>query len=183
MHEASTTLPTLRGRKEAVITPAGLVEVDEGIDALRRRLDDVEGVRAGGFCPTDLASDLVAILDRLRGEIPPTAVACETTRAVFPHVEAWCERHDIPLVKLGAKEVRAASELAYRSELAATGCRVSVLCPDDPGELPPHWTWLGSDALTADAVLIATRHAPVRRLALIRLPVTRELNILFPFII
>jgi ferredoxin-NADP reductase len=48
--------------------------------------------------------------------------------------------------------VRAASELAYRDELAATGCRVSVLCPDDPGELPPRWTWLGSDALTADAV-------------------------------
>jgi ferredoxin-NADP reductase len=48
--------------------------------------------------------------------------------------------------------VRAASELAYRDELAAGGCRVSVLCPDDPGPLPPHWVWLGSDALDAAAV-------------------------------
>jgi hypothetical protein len=27
-----------------------------------------------------------------------------------------------------------------------------VLCPDDPGELPPHCTWLGTDALDAAAV-------------------------------
>ena len=32
--------------------------------------------------------------------------------------------------------VRSASELAYRDELAATGARVSVLSPDDPGALP-----------------------------------------------
>jgi ferredoxin-NADP reductase len=48
--------------------------------------------------------------------------------------------------------VRSASELAYRDELAATGCRVSVLCPDDPGELPAHCTWLGTEALDASAV-------------------------------
>ncbi|MCS0498745.1 FAD-dependent oxidoreductase [Protaetiibacter mangrovi] len=48
--------------------------------------------------------------------------------------------------------VRAASDLAYREELAATGARVAVLSPDDPGELPPHWSWLGSDALTAEVV-------------------------------
>lgn len=48
--------------------------------------------------------------------------------------------------------VRSASDLAYRDELAATGCRVGVLSPDDPGELPPHWTWLGAGALDADLV-------------------------------
>jgi ferredoxin-NADP reductase len=48
--------------------------------------------------------------------------------------------------------VRSASELAYREELTAVGCRVTVLCPDDPGELPPHCTWLGTDALDAAAV-------------------------------
>jgi ferredoxin-NADP reductase len=48
--------------------------------------------------------------------------------------------------------VRSASELAFRDELAATGCRVSVLCPDDPGALPARCTWLGTDALDASAV-------------------------------
>lgn len=48
--------------------------------------------------------------------------------------------------------VRSASELAYREELATTGARVSVLSPDDPGDLPDGWTWLGSDALSAEAV-------------------------------
>ncbi len=51
--------------------------------------------------------------------------------------------------------VRSASELAYRDELAAAGCRVGVLCPDDPGELPPGWTWLGSGGLSAELVLRA----------------------------
>jgi ferredoxin-NADP reductase len=58
--------------------------------------------------------------------------------------------------------VRAASELAYRDELAATGCRVSVLCPDDPGELPPRWSWLGTDALDAAAVRRAIPDAAER---------------------
>lgn len=48
--------------------------------------------------------------------------------------------------------VKSASDLAYRDELAATGARVSVLSPDDPGELPANWAWLGSDALTAEVV-------------------------------
>ncbi|WP_157981623.1 ferredoxin--NADP reductase [Protaetiibacter intestinalis] len=48
--------------------------------------------------------------------------------------------------------VRASADLAYREELAATGCRVAVLSPDDPGELPAHWTWLGAGALDAELV-------------------------------
>jgi len=58
--------------------------------------------------------------------------------------------------------VRSASELAYRDELAATGCRVGVLCPDDPGELPPRWTWLGAETLGAEAVLRAIPDAAAR---------------------
>lgn len=48
--------------------------------------------------------------------------------------------------------VRSASELAYRDELAATGCRVTLLCPDDPGELPPRWNRLDGEMLDAEAV-------------------------------
>lgn len=48
--------------------------------------------------------------------------------------------------------VRSADELAYREEIAATGCRVAVLCPEDPGPLPAGWSWLGAAALTSDAV-------------------------------
>lgn len=48
--------------------------------------------------------------------------------------------------------VRAAEELAYREELAATGCRVSLLCPDDPGELPERWTWIATELLDAATV-------------------------------
>ncbi|MGN6271690.1 MAG: hypothetical protein ACTHMQ_01220 [Protaetiibacter sp.] len=67
--------------------------------------------------------------------------------------------------------VRTASELAYRDELAATGCRVSVLCPDDPGELPPRWSWLGTDALGADAVRRAIPDAAERVVYLSGAPV------------
>lgn len=48
--------------------------------------------------------------------------------------------------------VGSAEEIAYREELAAAGCRVSLVCPDDPGELPPGWSWLGPGGLDADAV-------------------------------
>jgi len=62
--------------------------------------------------------------------------------------------------------VRSASDLAYRDELAATGCRVAVLSPDDPGELPAGWTWLGAGALDADAVLRAIPDAAARHVYL-----------------
>ncbi len=62
--------------------------------------------------------------------------------------------------------VRSASELAYREELAASGCRVSLLCPDDPGALPPGWTWLGGEELSADAVHRAIPDARERTVCL-----------------
>ena len=58
--------------------------------------------------------------------------------------------------------VRSASDLAYRAELAATGVRVAVLSPDDPGELPPHWRWLHSDTLSAELVHAAIPDARSR---------------------
>lgn len=62
--------------------------------------------------------------------------------------------------------VRSADELAYRDEIAATGCRVAVLSPEDPGDLPPGWTWLGDDALTAEAVRTAIPDAADRTVLL-----------------
>lgn len=62
--------------------------------------------------------------------------------------------------------VRAASDLAYRDELAATGVRVAVLSPDDPGELPAHWTWLGAEALSAELVHRAIPDAASRHVHL-----------------
>lgn len=48
--------------------------------------------------------------------------------------------------------VRSAGELAYRDQIAASGCRVAVLCPDDPGALPAGWTWAGAESLSAEVV-------------------------------
>lgn len=62
--------------------------------------------------------------------------------------------------------VRSASDLAYRDELAASGVPVSVLSPDDPGALPANWTWLGTDALTAEAVHRAIPDAAERHVFL-----------------
>ncbi|WP_167050438.1 FAD-dependent oxidoreductase [Salinibacterium sp. ZJ77] len=48
--------------------------------------------------------------------------------------------------------VRSAAELAYRDEIAASGCAVVLLCPEDPGPLPDRWVWAGASELTADVV-------------------------------
>ena len=78
-------------------------------DAIRPRSDMTA---ASSIAP----SDLIALLDRLRDTWQPVAVAVSSAAAAFPHVEAWATDNDIPLVKLGARELRAASEL-FRSEL------------------------------------------------------------------
>lgn len=99
------------------VTVAGAWPTDDGAFVGVLGEDSALFARADGTAVSSLSpSDLVALMDRLEADWRPAAVACETTRAVFPHVEAWCKRRDIPLVKLGAKEVRAASEL-FRSEL------------------------------------------------------------------
>ena len=48
--------------------------------------------------------------------------------------------------------VASPDELAYRDELAASGCPVTVLCPTDPGELPDGWRW--HEGTTLDANLV-----------------------------
>jgi len=48
--------------------------------------------------------------------------------------------------------VSSASEVAYATELAATGARVVVVSPDEPTGLPAGWSWVASPYLTADIV-------------------------------
>src|SRR3989304_2880829 len=62
MHEAPAAGSALGGREEPFGAPTGLVEVDEDLDRLRGRIDDMELVRPGGLGAPDLAPDLVARL-------------------------------------------------------------------------------------------------------------------------
>lgn len=79
--------------------------------------DDASRPRTDGTAASSIApADLVALLDRLAGDWRPAAVAVSGASAAFPHVEAWASDNDVSLVKLGGRELRAASEL-FRSEL------------------------------------------------------------------
>lgn len=58
----------------------------------------------------------------------------------------------------------AASELAYREELAATGVRAVLFTRDDPGALPEGWSWANGVRLDADGLRrvvpdLSSRHA------------------------
>src|SRR3990170_524585 len=72
MHEAPAAGSALRGREEPFGVPTGLVELDEGVDRLRGRLDDMELVRPGGLGAPDLAPDLVArlLVERVEVGLP-----------------------------------------------------------------------------------------------------------------
>jgi ferredoxin-NADP reductase len=63
------------------------------------------------------------------------------------HAAAERERRDVVLVYA----ISSATELAYGSELEATGFPVVVVSPDEPMSLPAHWTWAGA-RLTAGIV-------------------------------
>lgn len=76
---------------------------------------DLDASRSGTAAAVAPA-DLVAMLDRIVGDMKPAGVAYSTSAAAAPHVEAWAAEHDVPTVKLGGRELRAASEL-FRSEL------------------------------------------------------------------
>ncbi|WP_203137923.1 FAD-dependent oxidoreductase [Microbacterium sp. JZ31] len=72
------------------------------------------------------------------------------------------ERRDVMLAYVAS----AAHELAYRDELEASGVRTVVYTPDEPRDLPTHWTWAGGERLTADGLLravpdLAKRHTYV----------------------
>ena len=69
-------------------------------------------------------------------------------------------QRDVVLVYVAAE----AAELAFRSELQATGARVVVFTRDEPADLPPHWSWAGGTRLDAAGLErevpdIASRHA------------------------
>jgi ferredoxin-NADP reductase/Na+-transporting NADH:ubiquinone oxidoreductase subunit NqrB len=76
------------------------------------------------------------------------------------HLRAAGEQRDIVLVYVAAD----ASELAYRSDLEASGIPVIVFTRDQPADLPAHWMWARGVRLDADGLLrvvpdIAARHA------------------------
>lgn len=70
---------------------------------------------------------LVALLGDVAATWRPAAIAYSLAAAAAPHVEAWATANDVPTVKLGSVQLRAASEL-FRSELI--GGR--LWHPDDP---------------------------------------------------
>ena len=82
---------------------------------------------SGLIAPSIAASELTDLLAQLAQTWQPAAVAVSANASAFPHVEAWAADADVALVKLGARELRAGSEL-FRSELI--GGR--LWHPDDP---------------------------------------------------
>lgn len=72
-------------------------------------------------------ADLVALLDQLGGAHHPAGIAYSVSSAAGQHVAAWAKAADVPDMGLGAREVRAASQL-FRSELVGR----RLLHMDDP---------------------------------------------------
>jgi hypothetical protein len=100
--------------------------------------------RPDGLFRTSIApAEVAELLTTLAEDWRPAAVACIGTSAVFPYVESWADEADVLLVKLGSKDMRAASEL-FRSELiggrlwhpddAVLGVQVRAARPSAPVE-------------------------------------------------
>ena len=79
-------------------------------------LDASQPRPSGIYAPSIPPDELVDKLRELAAVWRPAAVAYVGTAAAAPYVEAWAEEADVLAVKLGAKELRSASEL-FRSEL------------------------------------------------------------------
>lgn len=78
------------------------------------------------------------------------------------HLHAAGEDRDIVLIYVASE----ASELAYRTEIEATGAPVIVFTRDRPIDLPRHWRWAQGVRLDAEGLVrvvpdIASRHAYV----------------------
>lgn len=86
---------------------------------------DLDATRAGAS--SIAPADLVAELDRIADMVQPAAVAYSATSAAGRHVKAWAEARDVRDLAMGAREVRAASQL-FRSELVGGRLRHQ----DDP---------------------------------------------------
>lgn len=99
-----------------------------------------------------------------RGDAPVLMVAAGIGATPFVsqlrQMQAEGRRRDVVLVYVAS----AASELAFRDELAATGVRTVVFTRDEPADLPAHWTWADGvrlDAAGLERVVgdISARHA------------------------
>lgn len=89
----------------AILTPDGAwTGVAGELDAAR--------LQTSSIAPAQLVALLAAVAEAWH----PAAVAYSKAAAAGPHVEAWAEAADVVTMKLGAVELRAASEL-FRSEL------------------------------------------------------------------
>jgi hypothetical protein len=75
---------------------------------------DVDATRA--LTPTVAPAAVLDVLERAVEAWRPAAIAYNVAAPVGQYVEAWALAHDIPTVKLGARELMAASEL-FRGEL------------------------------------------------------------------
>lgn len=73
---------------------------------------ELDQVRGGSVDPNALAAALSSVAATWR----PQAVAYNVAAAAAPYVEAWAQGADVATVALGAREIRAASEL-FRAEL------------------------------------------------------------------
>lgn len=79
-------------------------------------LDATRPRPSGLVAPSIAPSELVDLLTEVAATWSPAAVAYSGNAAAAPHVEAWAANTDVATVKLGARELRSASEL-FRSEL------------------------------------------------------------------
>ncbi|MEV8266025.1 flavodoxin reductase [Microbacterium sp. NPDC076911] len=76
------------------------------------------------------------------------------------HLRLTEQLRDIVVVYVAAE----AAELAFRDELTASGVHLIVFTPDEPADMPAHWTWAHGQRLDAAGLLgfvpdIAQRHA------------------------
>jgi ferredoxin-NADP reductase len=74
------------------------------------------------------------------------------------HLAASGEERDVVLVYV----VGASGDLPFRDDLAASGVPVAVFSREDPGVLPPRWTWTGGVRLDAAALAAAVPDLPRR---------------------
>jgi ferredoxin-NADP reductase len=73
-------------------------------------------------------------------------------------LKATAEKRDIVLLY----SVLAADDLAFADLLKATGCKVVVLSPTRPRELPPGWSWAGEGELSSEQINKAVPDAASR---------------------
>lgn len=75
---------------------------------------DIDATRDGRASVSP--AELIAALDAIAGVWHPAAIAYSASSAAGRHVKAWAEAQDVRDLGMGAREVRAASQL-FRSEL------------------------------------------------------------------